>query len=137
MSFWDRFKNSIQHFMDGRYGVDELAHAMVIAELVIVVISLLWGSAFISLLGMVFAFLMLFRVFSKNIAKRQTENAKYIAWRRDFTTNASQAWNRLKNARKYKYFKCPECQAMLRLPRKVGEVTVTCGKCKHSFKMKA
>ena len=43
----------------------------------------------------------------------------------------------LKNMRKYKYFKCPECHARLRLPRKVGEVTVTCGKCHHAFKQKA
>ena len=45
--------------------------------------------------------------------------------------------NRVKNLRKYKYFKCPECHARLRLPRKVGEVTVTCGKCRHAFKQKA
>ena len=44
---------------------------------------------------------------------------------------------RLKNIRKYKYFKCPQCHARLRLPRKVGEVTVTCGKCRHAFKQKA
>jgi transcription elongation factor Elf1 len=39
--------------------------------------------------------------------------------------------------KKYKYFKCPECKSWLRLPRGVGEVTVTCGKCRHAFKQKA
>ena len=40
------------------------------------------------------------------------------------------------NLRKYKYFKCPSATRCCIL-RKVGEVTVTCGKCKHSFKKKA
>ena len=131
MSFWDRFKESVRRFMVGRNGVDELSHALVMAELVVILLSL------ISLIGMLLAVYTLFRIFSRNTAKRRQENDKYIAWRRDFSTTASQSWNRLKNIRKYKYFKCPECHAMLRLPRKVGEVTVTCGKCKHQFKMKA
>ena len=137
MSFWNQCKERIRKFMVGRNGVDELSHVMVTTELVVVIISLFCTSTAISAISMTLAILTLFRIFSKNTEARQKENAKYVAWRRDFSTNASQAWNRLKNCRKYKYFKCPECHAMLRLPRKVGEVTVTCGKCKHQFKMKA
>ena len=137
MSFWDRFKESVRRFMVGRNGVDELSHALVMEELVVILLSLFWPTSLISLIGMLLAVYTLFRIFSRNTAKRRQENDKYIAWRRDFSTTASQSWNRLKNIRKYKYFKCPECHAMLRLSRKVGEVTVTCGKCKHQFKMKA
>lgn len=137
MSFWDRFKESVRRFMVGRNGADELSHALVMTELAVILLSLLWPSGLISLIGMLLAAYTLFRIFSRNTAKRRHENDKYIAWRRNFSTTASQSWNRLKNIRKYKYFKCPECHAMLRLPRKVGEVTVTCGKCKHQFKMKA
>lgn len=137
MSFWNRFKESVRRFMVGRNGVDELSHALVMLELVVMILTMFLPSALISLVGMIIAVFTLYRIFSRNIAKRQTENAKYVAFRRDLSTNVSQAWNRLKNIRKYKYFKCPECHAMLRLPRKVGEVTVTCGKCKHQFKMKA
>ena len=137
MSFWNRFKESVRRFMVGRNGVDELSHALVMLELVVMILTMFLPSTLISLVGMIIAVFTLYRIFSRNIAKRQTENAKYVAFRRDFSTNVSQAWNRLKSIRKYKYFKCPECHAMLRLPRKVGEVTVTCGKCKHQFKMKA
>ena len=72
-----------------------------------------------------------------NNAKRTAENAKYLDFTRNFRTNFSQFFVRLKNMKKYKYFRCPECKARLRLPRKVGEVTVTCGKCHHQFKQKA
>ena len=137
MSFWNRFKESVRKFMTGRNGVDELSHAMITAELIVIIISLFWPNTIVSALSMTLAVLVLFRLFSKNVSVRQTENAKYVAWRSNASTKMSQSWNRIKNMRKYKYFKCPECHAMLRLPRKVGEVNVTCGKCKHQFKMKA
>ena len=35
------------------------------------------------------------------------------------------------------YYRCPQCRAWLRLPRNIGEKTVTCGKCGATFKKKA
>ena len=52
-------------------------------------------------------------------------------------TELRQAVVRMKNIRKYKYYKCPNCKARLRMPRGLGEKTVTCSQCKHSFKQKA
>ena len=48
--------------------------------------------------------------------------------------SVKQLINRLKNLRNYKYIKCPQCHSLIRLPRRVGKVTVTCGRCRHSFK---
>ena len=52
-------------------------------------------------------------------------------------TRLSQARVRFQKRKEFKYFKCPQCKSILRLPRGVGEVTVTCGKCRHSFTHKA
>ena len=76
-------------------------------------------------------------MFSRNIEKRYAENAKFLSLWHNGKSNVKQFFNRVKNMRKYKYFKCPQCHSRLRLPRKVGEVTVTCGKCHHAFKQKA
>ena len=43
----------------------------------------------------------------------------------------------MKNIKQYKYFTCPKCKSRLKLPRGVGEVTVTCGKCGEKIKKKA
>jgi len=137
MSFWEKIKNSIRKFMIGRNGADELSFALLIAGLVTAVLSSLTGSAILNLLSTILYVLCVFRMFSKNIAKRYEENRRYVEWRQKLKISASQAKVRMKNMRKYKYFKCPECQALLKLPRKVGEVTVTCGKCRHEFKKKA
>ena len=137
MSFWYKIKTAFRKFMIGRNGADELSLALLIGGLVAAILSSLFASAVLNLLSTVLYVLCVFRMFSKNIAKRYEENRKFVAWRQNHKTSVSQAKVRLKNMRQYKYFKCPECNSLLKLPRKVGEVTVTCGKCRHEFKKKA
>ena len=37
----------------------------------------------------------------------------------------------------YKYFKCKSCGAKLRVPKHKGKITITCPKCRTSFKGKS
>lgn len=137
MSFWQKIKDAMRRFMSGRTGADELGLAMLITGLVLSLIASFSGIAILSLLGTVLYIWTVFRMFSRNTSKRYEENQKFINARTNFKSNSKQFWTRLKNSKQYKYFKCPQCHSRLRLPRKVGEVTVICGKCKHSFKKKA
>lgn len=137
MTFWEKIKRGFRKFMIGRHGSDELSIALLIAGLVISLLSSLFGSSFLYAVGLVLYIVSLFRMFSRNTVKRYEENRRYVEWRGKAVTGFSQAKIRLKNMRKYKYFRCPECHSLLKLPRKVGEVTVTCGKCRHQFKKKA
>ena len=45
--------------------------------------------------------------------------------------------NRIRNSKKYRYFKCPKCKKLLRIPRGVGSVTITCKDCGTKFDKKA
>ena len=137
MSFWNKILLALRKFMSGRRGSDELSLALLIAGLIISLLSSIFGSSLLYWLGLVLYVISLFRMFSRNLTKRYEENRKYVEWLQKTKISFSQAKIRLKNMRKYKYFKCPECGALLKLPRKVGEVTVTCGKCRHQFKKKA
>ena len=137
MSIWQKIKAALQKFMTGRHGADELSLALLIFGLIASLVSSFSGLALLSLLGMAAYIWSMYRMFSRNNEKRYLENQKYMDFRKNFSSNIKQAWVRLKNSKEYKYFKCPQCHSRLRLPRKVGEVTVTCGKCKHSFKQKA
>ena len=134
---WQKFKDGVRNFMIGRNGADQLSMAMLIAGIVLSLLTSITKLAIFNLLGLVILVLTIFRMFSRNLEKRRAENQKFVNFRANFGTNAKQLTNRLKNMKKYKYFKCPQCGARLRLPRKVGEVTVTCGKCKNQFKQKA
>ena len=134
MSFLDKIRTSLNKLMAGRHGADEFSMALLIAGLLLSIIGSLTRIGIMSLLSLALYIYAIFRMFSRNHEKRYQENQKYIS-----LTHGSlrQFFVRLKNIRKYKYFKCPQCHARLRLPRKVGEVTVTCGKCRHAFKQKA
>ena len=130
---WQKIKNALANFMAGRYGLDNLGKATLILALVLTLLASITNLIIFSILGFILIVLTIFRMYSRNIAKRQAENEKYLK----FKAEIKQFFVRLKNFRKFKYFRCPECGARLRLPRKVGEVNVTCGKCRHQFKMKA
>lgn len=130
-------KDSFRRFMSGRYGSDQLSMTLLIGGLIVSLASSLVGSRLLAYLGLAAYIWAIYRTMSRNIEKRRSENAKFMDFRRNFKSNASQFFTRMKNWKKFKYFRCPQCKARLRLPRKVGEVTVTCGKCKHQFKQKA
>jgi len=134
---WQKIKSSLRGFMMGRHGSDQFSLALLIAGIVLSLLTNITGVVIFYYLGMAAYIYAIFRIFSKNTAKRVAENHKYLTIRQKLKSGVSQFFVRLKNGKKFKYFRCPECKARLRLPRKVGEVTVTCGKCKHQFRKKA
>lgn len=134
---WQRIKDSFRNFMTGRHGSDQLSFALLICGIVLSLLTSITGVIVFYYIGLAAYILAIFRMFSRNTAKRAAENHKYLTLRENFTSGTKQFFVRMKNAKKYRYFRCPECKARLRLPRKVGEVTVTCGKCRHQFRQKA
>lgn len=137
MSILQKLREKLIVFMTGRNGADELSLGLLILGMVLSILGSLLRFGLLNLLGLIAYGLSIFRMFSRNIAKRRAENARFKGAWYGATTGVRQSVNRVKNARKYKYYKCPQCHSRLRLPRKVGEVTVTCGKCHHTFKQKA
>ncbi|MBE5777863.1 MAG: hypothetical protein E7331_00870 [Clostridiales bacterium] len=82
-------------------------------------------------------FFCIFRMFSRNLPKRQEEERRFVSFWERLKTSWRQAVNRFKNRKQYKYFRCPCCKTRLRLPRGRGVVTVTCKCCHTSFTQKA
>lgn len=134
---WQKFKASFANFMSGRHGADQLFRTTVIAGLVMYVLTWITGITLFSYIGLALYIWSLFRMFSRDREKRAMENLKYLELTKNFRTSLNQAKNRAKNSKEYKYFRCPKCKSYLKLPRGVGEVTVTCGKCKNQFRKKA
>lgn len=133
----ERLRNAIRVFMIGRHGSDQLSLALVITGLILYFILLFTGIPLLNVLSVILYAIAIFRMFSKNNAQRNAENQKYLDLVYKVTTSVRQFINRQKNGKQYKYFKCPQCKTRLRLPRNVGEVTVTCSKCGNKFKQKA
>ena len=134
MSFLNKLRETLNTFMQGRHGADEFSMALLIGGVVLSILGNLLRFSLFSLISLAAFVYGLYRMLSRDHKKRYAENQKYLAF---IHGELKQFYVRMKNIRKFKYFKCPQCQARLRLPRKVGEVTVTCGKCRHTFKQKA
>lgn len=137
MSFWEKMKMSVARFMQGRYGADEFGQALLWIGIALSLIEMFTGWMLLGMLSMALFIWAIYRMFSRNTAARSAENTRFLyQWGR-VRRSVSQFVSRVKHAKEYKYFKCPQCKAKLRIPRKVGEVTVTCKKCQHRFDVKA
>ena len=137
MGFFDKIRANLSRFMSGRYGVDQLGHEMVICALVMTVIGALTRFGLLSLMADALLLLALFRIFSKNRYKRAAENQDYLARTLKMRTGMTEWMNRMKNRKKFRYFSCPKCKMRLRVPRGVGNVTITCKGCGEKFDKKA
>lgn len=146
MSFWEKIKQTLRSFMNGRNGADHLSMALLWTGLAAYLLGSILGSvqnAVFVILGMlmnlagfaayVFA---IYRTFSRKVEKRRAENRRYLTMKEKKATERRQAKVRFQSRKKYKYFKCPGCKAWLRLPRGTGVVTITCSRCHTSFTQK-
>ena len=137
MSFLEKLKAALAKFFAGRNGVDNLAYASLWAGLALSVLDLLNRTGLLSILGLALYVYAMFRMLSRNTAKRAEENRRYLQTKSNFETKCRQLWIRLKNWRVYKYFRCPKCRALMRLNRGAGEKTMQCPRCHTTFKKKA
>lgn len=136
MGFFQRIGNGIARFMYGRNGMDQLNRALLVGYLLLSLLrsaAVLWLQSrplvlVCDLLLYVFAVLLIFRMFSKNLPRRQAENQRWISWRWRAKNRSTSA--RARHADKeHKYFTCKNCKAICRVPVGKGKIIITCPKC--------
>ena len=104
--------------MYGRYGSDQLNMAILVAAVLVSLTnsvltvflreSTVYSGIVAPILSVIVYGLLIysfFRMFSRNIYKRQRENRRF-----------TQLWMRLKD-RNNRYFRCPNCKQTVRVPR--------------------
>lgn len=133
------FREKLARFFYGRYityGFDQFGIMLLIVCITLSVLNLFLGSIVIQLLEYFILGFCFFRLFSKNIAARQRENAKFIGIKGRFTGFFKNKKRRFDDRHTHVYKKCPSCKATLRLPKKRGQHTVCCPKCSNNFKVR-
>lgn len=131
------FRNALIRFFSGRRGMDQLNVGLLVFSIVSSLLSSILRVGLLSTLSMAAWVYALFRMLSKNIPAREKENNWFLSKYTPVASNWKQAKVRFKNRKIYLYYRCPNCRAWLKLPRNIGEKTVTCGKCQATFKKKA
>lgn len=130
------FRERIACFMAGRYGFDKLYYFLIGVCFVLLIINLFLGNLIIYLLELLVFAYSIFRVLSKNIYKRQSENEKYIAILNKIKAFFNLQKCKIRDRKTHVYRKCPSCKNNLRLPKQKGKHTVACPCCKHRFDVK-
>lgn len=135
----NKLRNAIYRFMYGRNGVDALCWALFAVEILFSILSSLIRVQVVSTVlyfaSMVLMFIVLLRMFSRNLAARRAENAKFLAWWQP-KRNSFRAAKARRADSAHKYVRC-SCGAWCRVPRGVGKVELTCPKCGRKKTIKA
>lgn len=132
-----KFKSKLYRFMYGRYGTDTLGNVMLVTYIVIILlytfvgffVSSIWFDVAVWLVSSALAITVFYRMFSRQVAKRRKENDKFCGFFR-------LRKNKFKDRKTHVYRKCPDCKAVLRLPKAKGKHSVVCPRCKKKFTVK-
>ncbi len=117
--------------MYGRYGVDRMYRGLMGLLIIFVVVNIFIPSSVMNTMILLTFILMYYRVFSKNIYKRQNENSRYLKMTKSIRKEMNLTIRRIKEIRTHRYRKCPNCHQTIRLKRKLGKHATVCPKC-HS-----
>jgi len=125
--------NWIRNFMAGRNGLDRLGQVTLLLALVLSLLANVLDAAFLSALSCGLMIWCLFRVFSRNLSRRQAENQRFLTAGSRFGSDL-RAWRERQRQRKeYKFFRCGGCGNWLRVPKGKGKIQITCPRCGQRF----
>lgn len=131
--WFQRMTYKLQGFMQGRYGMDELSVFLTMLGMVLAILSMF---PFLGVLG-IFAFASLIwsyvRCFSRNFERRRRERVKYLTLKNKASSKWSFMKRRFRERKTHRYYKCPMCKTVLRVPRGRGKIRINCPKCKNSI----
>ncbi len=126
-------KERIMLFMRGRYGVDSLSRTILWAAIIIAGCNLFINNTFITLLSFALIIYCNFRMFSRNIYKRASENQKYLQDTRKVRKDISVLKHKILYLQKNHIYKCPTCKQKIRIPRGKGKISIHCPSCHTDF----
>ena len=125
--------NWLKKQMIGRYGVDQLSNALLILSFILLIGSIIADIKVINSIAMGILLISYIRIFSRNINKRYQENLKFLNWWNPIKFKLLGFVNRTKQLKTHRFYKCPQCNQELRVPKGKGKINVSCPKCHNKF----
>lgn len=126
-------KEKFLRFMYGRYGIDTFGRFLLGSALVCYLLYMFIGKNPLYLLALILLCYSYFRIFSKNIYKRSSENQLFLKK----TAGIRRVWASKKyqfqQMRAFHIYKCPTCKQKIRIPRGKGRIEIRCPKCNSTF----
>lgn len=122
--------------MAGRNGNDQLNIFLLAVDVALLVLAGIFSKGIgkvlyplvLLLLGWIY-----FRMLSRNVYKRREENGRFLRRKARVQSSFRVAKERWCQRKEYKFFSCPSCKAVMRVPRGRGKIKIVCRKCGSSF----
>ena len=130
-------RERLARFMIGRNGNDQLNRFLLLADVVLLLLASLLGrtalGSFLYLLVLALLGLTYFRMLSRNVYKRRSENESYLRRKQQLLSRFRVLKESWKQRKDYKFFTCPSCRSVMRVPRGRGKIRIVCHKCGNTF----
>lgn len=133
MSFLTQMRYRLQQWMYGRNGIDVLSRDLNILALAFMLLDYLLKTHIINWLGLLILAVNIYRICSRNIAKRATENQAYLTFKGHFENWFIKKKKLFSDRKYYRFYKCSSCKQKLRVPKGKGKIEITCPKCGLHF----
>lgn len=126
-------REKFARFMAGRYGMDSLGRFTMVLALIFIFLNYVTSNRLVPLLAWACIILTYFRMFSRNVYKRSSENQQFL--NRTYKIRCRfYAWkNTLAQRKTHHIYKCPSCRQKIRIPRGKGKIEIRCPKCNTRF----
>ena len=131
-----KFKSWMYRTFAGSYGIDKLYFVLFGVALFFIFLNLFIGTWVLVVLELLTFGYAIFRVVSRNRAARRRENDFVFGIFRKIKGFFRLQKNKIKDRKTHVYRKCPDCGAVLRLPKRKGKNVACCPRCKRKFEVK-
>lgn len=113
--------------------MDSLGKCLVIAGLAAMLIAGWADSLILAALSWICLICAYFRMFSRNIYKRSSENQWYLSKTYRLRTFFLRQKNLMQQRKTHHIYRCPVCRQKIRIPRGKGRIEIRCPKCNATF----
>ena len=113
--------------------MDYLGRFTIILGLAAIILSLFIDSAILSILAWACIIYAYFRMFSRNIYKRSSENQAFLTKTYKIRCFFARQKNMMAQGKTHHIYKCPTCKQKIRVPRGKGRIEIRCPKCNTTF----
>lgn len=136
-NFFSNMRYRMQQWMTGRYGNDEFNRFLSVAAFVFLIIScfgrLCTALSFFYIPGILLLIYTIVRSLSRNFSARSKEREFYFKVKDHITGFFNLQRRRWIGRKLSRYYRCPKCRTIVRVPKGKGKIQITCPRCRSQF----
>lgn len=129
-------REKLMRFMSGRYGNDNLNNFLIYSALILIVLNIFIKSSLLTIVSYLLWGWSIYRMFSRKVYQRNNENIQFLTRTKPLRHRFSCLIKGQKD-KNNRYFTCPRCAQIVRVPKGRGKIEITCPACHTRFDKKS